>query len=278
MYYVLKILIDLVIFLFINQITKIIYSLIIQPICILLSKSFPSFTFKIPKKCKPIINTKRNELIPKIIFQTDKTSEVSFAFYINFLILRLFNPTFEYRFYDDNDIDLFIKLNYESCYNYYKNIKIGAFKSDLFRILVLHHYGGYYIDTDRSFFMPLIYNKDKDIVLFNDRALGYNVKKTNKSKKNDYDIFCMDVFGFRKNNIILSDTIKKIEKLDIKKNKTSLPILFDTVLEKYYKLRENIQIINISFIMHNHVILTNYLHYNFPEKRLSWTKEKNLLK
>lgn len=272
-----KILFDLTIFLFISQITKIIYSLLIQPICILLSKSFPTFTFKIPKKCNPIINTSTNELIPKIIFQTDKTSQVSFAFYINFLILRLFNPTFEYRFYDDNDIDAFIKLNYKCCYDYYKSISIGAFKSDLFRILVLHHYGGFYIDTDRSFFMPLIYNKNKEIVLFNDRCLGYNVKKTNMSNKNDYDIFCMDVFGFRKNNVILSETIKKIEKIDFEKNDSSLPLLFETILEKYYKLRLDIQVINISFIMHNHVILTNYLHYNFPQKRFHWTNEKKRL-
>ena len=77
---------DIITFLFINQITKIIYSLLIQPICILLSNLFPTFIFKIPKKCKPIINTGKNKIIPKIIFQTDKTSEVSFAFYINFLI------------------------------------------------------------------------------------------------------------------------------------------------------------------------------------------------
>ena len=60
----------------------------------------------------------------------------------------------------------------------------------------------------------------------------------------------------------------------MEKNKlATLPMFFDLIFNNYLKLRLEIQVINISFIMHNHCILTNYLHYNFPVKRDSWFDE-----
>jgi mannosyltransferase OCH1-like enzyme len=65
---------------------------------------------------------------------------------------------FEFIFYDDNDIDNFIKTNFNSItYNAFKNIndKLGAMKADFFRYCVLYIIGGVYIDVKSKINFPL---------------------------------------------------------------------------------------------------------------------------
>ncbi len=55
----------------------------------------------------------------------------------------------QFRFYDDNDCDIFIKNNFEEkVYNAYKSINdvYGAMKADFFRYCVLYKIGGIYLD------------------------------------------------------------------------------------------------------------------------------------
>lgn len=66
------------------------------------------------------------------------------------------HPDFNYSFYDDHDIDVFIRSNFEdSVYNSYKRIVNGSLKADFFRYCVLYIHGGVYIDVDISCLVPL---------------------------------------------------------------------------------------------------------------------------
>lgn len=88
-------------------------------------------------------------MIPKVIYQTWYTYELPNIVqkYINeFMQL---NPSYTRKMYDDNDVEEFIKNNYEErIYNAYKQLTIGAAKADLWRYLVLYKYGGVYLDID----------------------------------------------------------------------------------------------------------------------------------
>ena len=59
------------------------------------------------------------------------------------------NPSYEYRFYDDHEIDKFIQEEFDSeTYSQYLKLNIGAAKADFFRYAMLFKKGGVYVDID----------------------------------------------------------------------------------------------------------------------------------
>jgi inositol phosphorylceramide mannosyltransferase catalytic subunit len=87
--------------------------------------------------------------IPKIIHQTYPTQQLPPELQRNVDQIKATNPGWEYRFYDDGDIEEFIRSNYgDTIYRYYKwiNPNYGAARADLFRYLLLYKVGGIYLD------------------------------------------------------------------------------------------------------------------------------------
>ncbi len=95
--------------------------------------------------------------IPKIIHQTYFTKELAPEIELNIQKLKSENPEWEYRFYDDNDIEEYITKYYPEIVNLYKRInsKYGAARADLFRYLVIYKEGGVYLDIKSSTSKPL---------------------------------------------------------------------------------------------------------------------------
>jgi hypothetical protein len=87
-------------------------------------------------------------MIPRILFQTFKTKELTPAFQKVVDSWKVINPGYEYRFYDDQMCDLFMKEFDSRVWKAYKRIIPGAFKADLWRYCVLYTYGGVYADLD----------------------------------------------------------------------------------------------------------------------------------
>jgi mannosyltransferase OCH1-like enzyme len=108
--------------------------------------------------------------IPNIIHQTFISTKLPIEI-INIIINnKKICPNCEFRFYDDNDCDIFIKNNFEEkIYNAYKSINdvYGAMKADFFRYCVLYKIGGIYLDIKSIIKMPIfkILNKDDTCVL-----------------------------------------------------------------------------------------------------------------
>lgn len=89
--------------------------------------------------------------IPKIIYQTYRSKKLPLV--TRFFIWRMkkINPNFEYQFFDDHDIERFIKTECSSeIFKAYQRITIGAAKADFFRYLILHERGGVYLDIDST--------------------------------------------------------------------------------------------------------------------------------
>lgn len=96
--------------------------------------------------------------IPKIIHQTYSSSVLPDELESIARDLRLRNPDWEYRFYDEKARSSFILKNYDSeVYSIYNSINpsYGAARADLFRYLVLYKEGGVYLDIKSSCLVPL---------------------------------------------------------------------------------------------------------------------------
>jgi mannosyltransferase OCH1-like enzyme len=117
---------------------------------------FPRKRFVIPKHSRALFATRRHFEIPLVLWQTNFTNHVTLPIYLNYLFNRLLSPTHEYRFMDNEDCLAFIKENCsaEILENYLK-LKVGASRADFWRLLVLEHKGGVYLDVDAHFVWPL---------------------------------------------------------------------------------------------------------------------------
>jgi mannosyltransferase OCH1-like enzyme len=115
--------------------------------------------------------------IPKVIFQTVPTKDINDLLHYNSIMTFIeLNPEYEYKIFDDNDIRLFIKNNFdENTLNAFDLIVSGAFKADFFRYCYLYINGGCYFDCKQILRKPLRYiiNKNSTLILCKDIDIGY---------------------------------------------------------------------------------------------------------
>lgn len=132
---------------------------------------FPNKRFSIPKQCNAVTNINSSQKIPRILWQTNYTNIVSLPMYINYLFNRLMSRGYEYRYASDDDILDFFKQHASNAeYEAYKKLNDGAAKADFWRLVVLYHIGGVYLDIDATFVWPLskqIKQNEKEIFLLN---------------------------------------------------------------------------------------------------------------
>jgi mannosyltransferase OCH1-like enzyme len=91
---------------------------------------------------------KEEKTIPKIIIQTWKNREIPLKYQLLQKELIKKNPDYEYLFFTDEDIDLFLKLEYPDYYVSFQKLPILIQKIDFFRYIAIYHYGGFYFDLD----------------------------------------------------------------------------------------------------------------------------------
>jgi len=96
--------------------------------------------FKLPE-------VNRSDIIPKVIYQTWYSKNLSKSMSEAVKKLKSNNPLFKHYLYDDNDCRNFIEKNFpkEVLYSYDCLIP-GAYKADLWRYCILYLYGGIYLD------------------------------------------------------------------------------------------------------------------------------------
>jgi hypothetical protein len=87
--------------------------------------------------------------IPRNIFQTWETKNISIELNLLCQTWREKNTKYTYFLFDDNERKEFIKKHFdEKIYKSYCKIIPGAFKADLWRYCVLYIYGGIFVDLD----------------------------------------------------------------------------------------------------------------------------------
>ena len=132
---------------------------------------FPNKRFILPKVSKPIIKSKQETKIPKIIWQTNFTNKASLPVYVNYLFIRLMSLDWEYRYVSTEERDEYMKENAsKEEYEAFKRLKNGAAQADFWRVFVLNKIGGVYLDIDAHPVWPLskmIKPEDSEVILLN---------------------------------------------------------------------------------------------------------------
>jgi mannosyltransferase OCH1-like enzyme len=101
-------------------------------------------------------NKKDYKYIPKKIFQTWETNQVSSGMYDAVYTWIDKNPDWEYHFFDKDDRRNFIKENFpKKVLDAYDTLIPGAFKADLWRYCVLYVHGGVYVDIKAELLVNL---------------------------------------------------------------------------------------------------------------------------
>lgn len=99
-------------------------------------------SFKVYKKVY-----KKNQKIPKRIIQTSTSNDVPLFLYNSVMSHLIFNPDYEYIFFDDSDMLNYLKDNCdEYTVNCFQLLIPGAYKADFFRYIYLYQNGGVYFD------------------------------------------------------------------------------------------------------------------------------------
>ena len=151
-------------------------------------------------KNNPIITHK----IPKKIFQTWKSKDLTCVLKTLTYYIKKKNPDYEYYLFDNNDTEFFIKENFdEKVLKAYKSIIPGGFKADLWRYCILYKYGGFYCDVDMicmNGFDKLIQNNEECIFTIDHNLNGKNLK---------FDIYNAFI-GIIPNHPIMKNCIDKI--------------------------------------------------------------------
>jgi mannosyltransferase OCH1-like enzyme len=119
------------------------------------------------------INKERNEKlrqinIPKIIHQTWKNYDIPEKWKESPEAIKKYFPDWEYKLWSDEDMDTFVHENYNWFYSTYKNYRYHIQRCDVFRYIILYHFGGLYMDLDivpTSNFEHLFTDVDAEVYL-----------------------------------------------------------------------------------------------------------------
>ena len=117
---------------------------------------FPNKRFTIKRHAKPLFTSKSESRIARTVWLTNYTDRVALPVYLNYLFNRLLSPSHEFRFMSDEQIQTYIHENFDApIAQAYMKLNDGAAKADLWRLLVLNHLGGVYMDIDAHLVWPL---------------------------------------------------------------------------------------------------------------------------
>ncbi len=122
----------------------------------------------------------KGDNIPKIIHQCFDSNNITSEIKENILLLKSMNPDWEYRFYDDSDMEAYIHKYFPDLYPYFLKIDPAymAARVDFFRYLLIYNEGGVYLDIKSSITKPLdeiIQENDKYLLSYwpNERDQAY---------------------------------------------------------------------------------------------------------
>jgi inositol phosphorylceramide mannosyltransferase catalytic subunit len=86
--------------------------------------------------------------IPTRVIQTGKSRDLPLLAKSAVANLQCLNPSFEYIFFDDADVEAFIDDEFPQYRETFDNFRFKIQKYDFFRYLAVYRMGGFYFDTD----------------------------------------------------------------------------------------------------------------------------------
>lgn len=96
----------------------------------------------------PPASHQMQDTIPKRIIQTGKHAQQPLRSRAVMSNMKLLNPDYEYRFFDDADVVQFIEREFPHYIDVFRGFLYPIQRYDFFRYLVVYRYGGFYFDLD----------------------------------------------------------------------------------------------------------------------------------
>jgi len=238
----------------------------------------------------------KDTIIPKFVWQTYKIKDLPIqALQIhNEWISK--NPGWNVALYDDDDIDSYIKSNWDTrMYTFFRALPLGVMKADLWRYLMLTTHGGVYSDIDSKCLLPInqwfhdfigpnalviglendthfcqwnMYcTKEHPIMIYVCNFILENYEREGIDIKYEHCVHATTGPG------IWTDAIKSYLNLD-KLNAKEIYSMYKT--DKSYFNEKGIYILSVDYFHH---IYTNneYGSNNYGDGYIKWTDEKNKL-
>jgi len=99
------------------------------------------------------VNVTKSKAIPKYVFRTCSFSigNMPSVIYNNLMHLTINNADYKQYYFDDAAVEKFIRAHFPMYLKHYLVLKPGAFRADLWRLLVLYKYGGIYNDIGHQY-------------------------------------------------------------------------------------------------------------------------------
>jgi len=117
---------------------------------------FPNKRFRIKPHAKPLWSSTKPGAIPRTVWLTNYTDQVSLPVYLNYLFNRMLAPSYAFNFMDDDACITYVNNHFDHrILAVYNQLNDGAAKADMWRLLVLNHQGGIYLDIDAHLIWPL---------------------------------------------------------------------------------------------------------------------------
>lgn len=136
----------------------------------------PKKRFIIPKY-SPALLKKKKQKIPSKIWQTNYSNQVSLPIYLNYLFNRLMSLHYDYHYVSTEErLDFINTYTTKVIYQCYQRLNDGAAQADFWRLLVLNHFGGVYMDIDAHLIFPLskiIKKTDEELFIFRQKDNAY---------------------------------------------------------------------------------------------------------
>ncbi len=102
--------------------------------------------------------TKNDKVIPKILYRTApfplRKAPTEVTNTLNKILYD--NPEWVQIYFDDDDCESFVAYHYPQYKWHYDNLIPGAYKADLFRLLVIFKWGGVYNDIGHNYLAPIL--------------------------------------------------------------------------------------------------------------------------
>jgi hypothetical protein len=102
--------------------------------------------------------------VPKILFQTWKSSQFKIEEIKEILKIRESLGKTQFVFHDDDDMFEYMASSWgrHPIHQVFQSLEFGAAKADVWRYCILYEYGGIYLDIDSAFDVSLLDNLDKE--------------------------------------------------------------------------------------------------------------------
>jgi len=154
--------------------------------------------------------------IPRVIFQTGPSRLINAEHFRAIESLKKQNPTFEYYFFDDQDVLEYMDSQWSShsIFDIFQRVQFPQMRADIFRYCLIFERGGFYLDFNKMISKPLAdyVGNNPGAVVGMDPTISQVLPPGSVAQSLQFplNLFAQYAFGFQPRHGILENMIARI--------------------------------------------------------------------